>query len=62
VSALTSTRTYAALAAFQAGDAVACGLQIPPIKKALDVVGLAPELRPALPIAKGAAAIGLLSV
>ncbi len=62
MTALTSTRTYAALAVIQAGDAVACGLQLPPIKKALDDVGLAEGLRPLLPIAKGAAAIGLLSV
>jgi DoxX-like family len=62
VSALTSQRTYAALAAIQAGDAVACALQIAPIKKALDDVGLAEELRPVLPIVKGASAIGLLAV
>ncbi|MGH3640082.1 MAG: DoxX family protein [Mycobacterium sp.] len=62
MSALTSRGTYAALAAIQAGDAVACGLQIPPIKKALDDVGLSEDLRPVLPIVKGAAAIGLLSV
>ncbi|MDT5334791.1 MAG: hypothetical protein QOD90_296 [Mycobacterium sp.] len=62
MSALTSPRTYAALAAIQAGDAVACALQIAPIKKALDHVGLADELRPVLPIAKGASAIGLLAV
>lgn len=62
MSALTSRTTYAALAAIQAGDAVACGLQLPPIKKALDDVGLAEGLRPVLPVAKGAAAIGLLSV
>ncbi len=62
MTAFTSTGTYAALAAIQAGDAVASGLQIPPIKKALDDVGLAEELRPLLPIVKGAAAIGLLSV
>jgi hypothetical protein len=62
VSALTARRTYATLAAIQAGDAVACGLQLPPIKKALDDVGLARGLRPVLPIVKGAAAVGLLSV
>jgi hypothetical protein len=62
VSALASPRTYAALAAIQAGDAVACAMQIAPIKKALDDVGLAEELRPVLPIAKGASAIGLLAV
>ena len=62
MTAFNSPRTYGALAAFQAGDAVACGLQLPPIKKALDDVGLAEELRPMLPIVKGASAIGLLSV
>lgn len=62
MSVLTSKRTYVALAAFQAADAVVCGLQIPPIKKAMDDLGVAEELRPVLPIVKGAAAIGLLSV
>ena len=62
MSRLTSKKTYAALAAIQAGDAVACGLQLPPIKKALDDVNLAAELRPVLPIVKGASAIGLLAV
>lgn len=62
MSALTAPRTYAALAAMQAGDAVACALQVAPIKKALDDVGLAEELRPVLPIAKGASAVGLLAV
>jgi DoxX-like protein len=62
VTALTAPRTYTILAAIQAGDAVACALQIPPITKALDAVGLAEGLRPVLPIAKGASAIGLLAV
>jgi hypothetical protein len=62
VSVLTSPRTYTALAVLQAGDAVACARQIPPIKKALDDVGLAPAWRPVLPIAKGASAIGLMAV
>jgi hypothetical protein len=62
VSALTSHGTHAALAAMQAGDAVACGRQLPPIEKALDDVHLAQELRPVLPIVKGASAIGLLAV
>jgi DoxX-like family len=60
--ALTSPRVYTALAAVQAGDAVACALQIPPIKKALDDVNLAQGLRPVLPVAKAASTIGLLSV
>lgn len=62
MGALTSPRTYALLAAIQAGDAVACALRIAPIEKALDDVGLAEGLRPILPIAKGASAIGLLTV
>jgi hypothetical protein len=62
VSLLTDRRTYAALAVVQAGDAVACGLRIPPIKKALDDVGLAEHLRPVLPVVKAASALGLLSV
>jgi 1-acyl-sn-glycerol-3-phosphate acyltransferase len=62
VSALTSRRTYAALAVMQVGDAVACGLQVPPIKKAFDDVGLAEELRPVIPVVKAASAVGLLSV
>ena len=59
---LTDRRTYAALAVMQAGDAVACALRIPPIEKALDDVGLPERLRPVLPVTKGAAAVGLLSV
>ena len=62
MTAFNSPRTYGALAAFQAGDAVACGLKLPPVTKALDDVGLAEDLRPLLPIVKGASAIGLLSV
>ena len=58
----TSRRTYAILAALQAGDAVACIGPIAPVKKALDDVGLAEEWRPALPIVKAASAVGLASV
>lgn len=59
---LTSRRTYAVLSALQAGDAVACGLQVAPIKKAFDDVKLAEELRPIIPVVKAASAVGLLSV
>jgi len=59
---LTSPKTYAVLAAIQAGDAVACAIPIAPIEKAFDDVGLAPELRPIIPVVKAASAIGLLSV
>jgi DoxX-like family len=62
MSTVTSPRTYAVLAALQAGDAVACAVKIAPIEKALDDVHLAPELRPVIPVVKAAAAVGLLSV
>ncbi|GJF15138.1 hypothetical protein NGTWS1803_29220 [Mycolicibacterium cyprinidarum] len=62
MTALTSTKTYTLLAALQAGDAVACAIPVAPITKALDDVGLDPQLRPVLPIVKAASAIGLLSV
>jgi DoxX-like family len=62
VSALTSPKTYAGLAAFQAGDAVACAIPIPPIAKALDQYGVPQNIRWILPVAKAASVIGLLSV
>jgi DoxX-like family len=62
MSALTSPKTYAALAAFHAVDAVACGIQVAPIKKTLDDVGVPDSVRPVLPVVKAAAAVGLLSV
>lgn len=62
MSALTSPKTYAALAALQAGDAVACAIPLPPIAKALDTVGLPDNIRPVLPVVKAASAVGLVSV
>ena len=62
MAALTSPKTYAALAAFHAVDAVACGAQVAPIKKALDNLGVPGSIRPVLPVVKAAAAVGLLSV
>ncbi|BBY36591.1 hypothetical protein MMAN_07250 [Mycobacterium mantenii] len=62
MSVLTSPKTYTALAAFHAVDAVLCGVQVAPIKKVLDDVGLPENVRPALPAVKAAAAVGLLSV
>lgn len=59
---VTSQRTYVALAAFQAADAVACAAQVPPIKKSLDAVGCPDSVRRVLPPVKAAAAVGLLSV
>ncbi|HTZ16010.1 MAG TPA: DoxX family protein [Mycobacterium sp.] len=61
MSALTSPKTYAALAAFQAGDAVACAIPIRPITKALDQYGVPQNIRWILPVAKAASVIGLLS-
>lgn len=62
MSALTSPKTYTALAAFHAVDAVACGVQVAPIRKSLDTVGLPENVRPVLPVVKTAAAVGLSSV
>jgi DoxX-like family len=61
MSALTSPKTYAALAAFQAGDAVACAIPLPQISKALDQYGVPQSIRWILPVAKAASVIGLLS-
>jgi DoxX-like family len=58
---MTSPKTYAALAAFQAGDAVACAIPLPQITKALDLYGVPQNIRWMLPLAKAASVIGLLS-
>jgi hypothetical protein len=62
MSVLTSPKTYAGLAAFHAVDAVACAVQVAPIKKILDDLGVPEEIRPVLPVVKAAAAVGLASV
>lgn len=62
MSALTSPKTYAALAAFQAGDAVACAIPVDPITRSLDTLGVPPDIRWVFPVVKAAAAVGLLSV
>jgi DoxX-like family len=59
---LTSPKTYAALAAFQAADAVACAIPVPPVAKTLDALGIPQEIRWLLPASKAASVIGLLSV
>ena len=59
---LHTRRAYAVLAAMQAGDAVACIGPIPPVRAALDAVGLPEQVRPVLPVVKAASALGLLSV
>ena len=62
MSPLTSKRTYAALALFQAGDAVACAIPLPFIVKAFDDLGVPANLRRIVPPVKAASAVGLLSV
>ena len=58
---LTSPKTYAALAAFQAGDAVACAIPVPPIARVLDTLGVPQNIRWLLPASKAASVGGLLS-
>src|SRR5258707_7568575 len=62
MSGVPSARTYAGLAAFQAGDAVACAIPLPFIAKSLDTLEVPRSVRPVLPVVKAASAIGLLSV
>jgi DoxX-like family len=62
MSVLGSPKTYAALAAFHAVDAVGCAVQVAPIKKILDDLDIPEDIRPVFPVVKGAAAIGLASV
>ena len=61
MSTLASPKTYAALAAFQAVDAVACAIPVAPIARTLDTLGVPQEIRWILPASKAASAIGLLS-
>ncbi len=62
MSVLTSPKTYQALGVFHAGDAVACAVQVAPIKEILDRLGVPEDIRPVFPIVKAASAVGLLSV
>jgi hypothetical protein len=57
VGGLTSPKTYAGLAAFQAGDAI----PIAPIAKSLDTLGVPQDIRWLLPASKAASVIGLLA-
>ena len=61
MSTLTSPKTYAGLAAFQAADAVACAIPVPPVAKALDNLGIPQNIRWFLPASKAASVVGLLS-
>lgn len=62
MSVLTSPKTYAALAAFHAADAVATAVPAPLVKKTLDDLGIPEGIRPVFPVVKAAAAVGLASV
>ena len=55
-------KTYAALAAFQAADAVACALPVPYIAKALETLEVPLNVRWLLAVVKTASVVGLLSV
>jgi hypothetical protein len=61
MGALTSSKTYAGLAAFQAVDAAACAIPIAPIAKTLDRLGIPQDIRWIFPVSKAASAIGLVS-
>ena len=61
MSGLTSPKTYAGLAAFQAVDAVACAIPVAPIAKTLDTLRIPQDIRWLLPASKAASVIGLLS-
>ncbi|MEB3035166.1 DoxX family protein [[Mycobacterium] nativiensis] len=62
MSALTARPTYAALAAFLAGDAVASAIPVPYVAKNMDAMRIPEEVRWAVPVAKAATALGLASV
>ncbi|MDT5103522.1 MAG: hypothetical protein QOI25_1035 [Mycobacterium sp.] len=62
MSVLTASRTYAVLAAGQAGDAVICAIPIRTVTECLDDVGFPTQNRWIFAVIKGASAVGLLSV
>lgn len=61
MSAVNSPKTYAALATFQAADAVACAIPLPIIAKILHALGVPQNIRWLLPASKAASVVGLLS-
>ncbi|UQX09321.1 DoxX family protein [Candidatus Mycobacterium methanotrophicum] len=61
MATLTSPKIYAALAVFQAGDAIACAIPAKPIAETLDKLGIPHDIRWLLPASKAASVIGLLS-
>jgi hypothetical protein len=61
MSAVNSPKTYAALATFQAADAVACAIPLSIIAKTLDALGVPQNIRWLLPASKAASVVGLLA-
>ncbi|MEB3034189.1 DoxX family protein [[Mycobacterium] nativiensis] len=59
---LTARPTYALLAAFLAGDAVASAIPVPYVAANMDAMRVPPRIRPAVPVVKGVTALGLASV
>lgn len=59
---LASRWTYAALGTFLAGDAVASAIPVPYVATMMDTMGVPQRIRWLIPLAKVAAALGLLSV
>ncbi len=59
----TSVTTAAGhlLLAVQVGDAVACAIPLPIIRRELDRLGCPPAVRRALPVVKAASVVGLLA-
>lgn len=62
MSGWRAPRTYALLAANQAGDAVASAIPLPIITKILDDLDVPQEIRWVMPVSKAASVVGLLSV
>ncbi|HTM83996.1 MAG TPA: DoxX family protein [Mycobacterium sp.] len=62
MTVLTARPTYAALAAFLAGDAVASAIPVPYVARNMDAMRVPPGIRWAVPVAKAGTALGLASV
>lgn len=62
MSVLRARSTYAALAVFLAGDAVASAVPVPYVAKNMDAMRIPAEFRWAVPVAKAVTALGLASV
>ncbi|HZQ32173.1 MAG TPA: DoxX family protein [Mycobacterium sp.] len=61
-AALSAPRTYVGLAAFQAGDAVACSVPVKYIANSLETLGVPEKAHWVMTVVKAASVVGLLSV